>query len=364
MVNETNSDIFISHELKYYNLSNLFFDTPIREKDIDQLKQIFFSLNSITQIYFRKNIDIKSIETVKYLLEISPTMTDSLVEKYIFDLEDEDLKKICEINFMNPITWFVSFRELNFEYKTISIDKYRDFTKYVDLFLLNLERTEKSNIEKIRYTYDFCKKMTYCEEKTDLLNTIKNKKSDCNNFSILFQYLLRKQNINSFIGKTTTDSREHYVVIADIIDSKYQINGIYLFDPFSDNISYEEVKDKELIGINYNFFAIRLCDYENTVFLDKFIDILSCFMHDEEYDLEKIKYISKKNINDLEKTFGIPFLEIHKKIRETPLIDDNKKIKIITSDYKPNLSDIIIKNYKKRNSEIFYSDELEKYLKI
>ena len=86
MVEALDKDIFISHELKYFDITNIFFDAPLKQADIERIKEIMFSINNITQIYFTESVDLKSIELVKYLLEISPTMQDCNVEKYILNL--------------------------------------------------------------------------------------------------------------------------------------------------------------------------------------------------------------------------------------------------------------------------------------
>ena len=363
MLETIKKDIFINNDLRYYDLSNIFFDRPLKEKDIEELKQIFFSLNNISQLYFKNNIDVESIEKIKYLLEISPTMTDSLIEKFILDESSCDYKKLININFSNPNTWYISFREFNYEYKMISVDIYREINKYITFALEKINNEKYSAMEKILLIYDFCKEFKLVEENLQFVDILKLKRANNYGFVVVFQYLLKEIGIDSFIGEALVDNKKYNVVIANIKDSKYNIDGIYLFDPLSDCLSNEDGLDESLKNINYNFFAIQLNEYENTVFKDKLIDVLSCLIHDFEYDLEKLKFISPSTKFQLEKSFNMLFADIHQKMENSKSIDDIVKFEVIKSVYEKN-SNIIIENYNYRkkkiinNVEIFYDRKM------
>ena len=88
MTEQLQKDVFINEDLRYFQLTNIFFDRPLNEEDIITLKEVFFSINNISQIYFKDTFDLKGIEIVKSVLEISPTMEDALVEKYILNAFD------------------------------------------------------------------------------------------------------------------------------------------------------------------------------------------------------------------------------------------------------------------------------------
>ena len=160
MVKELKDDVFISQELGYYELTNIFFSSPINDDLVEELKQIFFSINNISQIYFQKDIDLKSIEIVKYLLEISPTMQDEMVEKYILNTENLDMTELLDINFLNSNTWLVSCNYKNKENNMMSIDKYKQMLQYIEIVLSKLELDKYSKLEQVALVYDFCKSLT------------------------------------------------------------------------------------------------------------------------------------------------------------------------------------------------------------
>lgn len=344
-------DIFISQELRYFDLTNIFFDAPILDNQIDELKEIFFSINSINQIYFRKKIDIKSIEIIKYLLELSPTMDDCRVEKYIIDTDDINLKDLSNITFINPSSWYIS-DELN-KNKLISVDKYRELNVFINKVMKPIDDNKYSVIEKVALIYDYCKKLKLCDEEYfDVLDVLKTKKTNNLGLIKLFQLLLKKIDIKCFVGDSLIDGESSNVMLAKIQDQKYGIDGIYLFDPISDYVSISEVPDSNYRYINYNYFAIVLKDYCNTVFSNKLVGILNCLIHDMEYDLEKIRYISRIKINEIEESFNLSFLEIHKKVSNTKQIKDSVKLDIICSVNDKELNEVIKENYKIRKNKL------------
>ena len=107
MTEQLQKDVFINEDLRYFQLTNIFFDRPLNEEDIITLKEVFFSINNISQIYFKDTFDLKGIEIVKSVLVISPTMEDALVEKYILNASTLDKNKLLNMNFSNIDTWFI-----------------------------------------------------------------------------------------------------------------------------------------------------------------------------------------------------------------------------------------------------------------
>lgn len=354
MVDQIKKDIFISQELRYLNLTNIFFDAPIKQEDIENLKEVFFSINNVNQIYFRKAIDIQSIEVVKYFLEISPTMEDASVEKYIVDV-DNKLEPLENINFFNPQTWYIqSPYEKN---NLIRLDKYKETKKQLSKVLSNIINSEYSIIEQIAKIYDYCKSIRLNpDSNNDILEVLKSRVSNMSGYSKILSILLKEIGINCYIGEAISDNNKSNVVIADIKDEKYGICGIYLFDVLSDYIEQKDVPDETIKLLNYNFFAITLNSFTKTVFNDRLLGVLNTLSHELSYDIEKVRFVKQQEIREVEKRFSMNYLEIHKKIEQTPEIKDDVKFEILSSINDEKYSSIIIKNYKNRKNKLYNYD--------
>ena len=135
MLEGVSKNIFISQELKYFDITNIFFDAPLKKGDIKNIEEIMFSINNITQIYFTDEVDIETIELVKYLLEISPTMQDTNVEKYILTT-NIDINRLLNINFMNSSTWYLSVLDKNKESKILNIDSFKLMNSGLDKIII------------------------------------------------------------------------------------------------------------------------------------------------------------------------------------------------------------------------------------
>ena len=153
------------------------------------------------------------------------------------------------------------------------------------------------------------------------------------------------------MAESITDNSNSFVNLVKVDDEKYKIHGIYLFDSYSDSISKDEINEK-LRGINYNYFLITIPTYLNTVFSDKLLGVSSCFTHDYEYDLERLRRTSPKEFNTLLETFDMDFLNIYKKVNDTKKVDDEIKLSIIKNNTSEELQKITIENYFIRKEKI------------
>ena len=354
-MDQSEKDIFISQELRYYDLSNIFFETPINDSIFEELKEIFFSINNISQIYFDKDIDVESIEKVKYLLEISPTMNDSIIDKYILNVENLDSNKLFNINFQND-NWWVSYKYKNNDVLTLHFDEYKDVYSKISLIIKKCCKNEYSLIENVASLYDYCKSYILDEDKDyPIRDALKSNKCNSNMLVIIFHKLLFQLGIQSFIGESIIDNKTSYVVVAYIKDNKYNIDGIYLFDILSDYIGNDDVPEKDFRLLNYNYFCILLKNFSNTIFSDRLVGILKCFIHDLDYDLEKISYVSRKELNYIQDIFDRDFLSIHSIVEETKEIEEEKILKILY-----NVNDIA-KHTKLRDNYLSRKDKLMNY---
>lgn len=351
MVEQLKKDVFISEDLRYFQLTNIFFDSPLNEEKIKTIKEIFFSINNISQIYFTDNFDLKGIEIVKSILEISPTMEDSMVEKYILNSSKLDTNKLLRMNFSNPDTWLVSTYEDENSFTTSTIDKYREEVNIINRFVSSINE-DYSVAEKVMYVYDFCKKLNYMSgQKNELLDILKTNRSSQKGYSYLFNKLLSSIGIKSFLANSITDKLSSFVTLLYIKDNKYGIDGIYLFDPFSDSVSKDQATE-ELRGINYNYFLITIPAYLNTVFNDKLTGVASCLIHDYEYDIERLRRVSNKEFKSFIESFDMDFLDIYKKVNDTKKVDDQIKFDIIKRVNGDSMYDIVYENYYAREEKI------------
>ena len=69
-------------------------------------------------------------------------------------------------------------------------------------------------------------------------------------------------------------------------------------------------------------------------------------------DLEKLGYVSKFNIKELEKDFETDFIELHEKVFNTKEIKYTVKMDIICNINEEGLQDAIKINYKKRENRL------------
>ena len=185
-------------------------------------------------------------------------------------------------------------------------------------------------------------------EDFDILKTNESNKSG---YAYVFNELLNTIGIKSFMAESITDNSNSFVNLVKVDDDKYKIHGIYLFDSYSDSISKDEINEK-LRGINYNYFLITIPTYLNTVFNDKLLGVASCFTHDYEYDLERLRRTSPKEFNTLLETFDMDFLSIYKKVNDTKKVDDEIKLNIIKNNTSEELQKITIENYFIREEKI------------
>jgi len=343
-------------QFRYLDISNIFFTEPLSNNEISSIKEIFLSPNGLNQIYFQGNCNFKTIELIKYLLEISPSMNDGNIEKYILNTDKLNMKELMNLSFSNPKTWYISYLNYDDVYKTTTIDRYRFLETNIN-GILDMTIKYDSVLEKILCFYDFCKSIDFTDQgSVDLVSILENKKANNIGYCIVFSELLKRIGVSNYIGRAVVDNNDYYVVIALINDLKYKVDGIYLFDPLSDYIDKDEVEDLKLRMINYNFFALCLNDFTNNIFDDKLKGILSCLIHDFEYDSEKIKFESKNDLEKFEKSFDQNFLNIHMLVSNTTPISDETKLSIIESVNESkgnNMQAIIDSNYYCRQKQIF-----------
>ena len=350
----------------YFNIHVLSIDHSLNCSEIEKYKDILFSHNSIKQIYFKKNVDLKTIGIIKDLLKISDYIDDSKIEKYILvDLSKEDLLTILNDNYENPRTWQLPYERNENNLKLLDIPMFRTLISFTKLF----ESNELSSLELVMKVYDVIKLFEFTNSKDNkkLPDVIKLKKANSYELNKLFTYVLNYYGFKTFMGSVKSKEGNNYVSLVDIKDTKYNIDGIYLFDPSMDTLSKSDYNGEAIRRINYNFFGLNLFEMNRLTYDDQLTGVLSIVAIDDyQYSKEKIR--NKDNLEQLKeakeflKTFNTLYRTIYNRIKDSKSIDIDTIVKVnnvlykLKQDKRERMDNILIENYKQRREELFLKE--------
>ena len=356
----------------YFDVQNLSIDHSLSSKEIEQYKDLIFSPNGLRQVYFKDSCDLKTILLIKNLLTISDYIDNFKVEKYVLiNLSPEDYRALLDETYEYPTTWKLPIEKDDDNMVLTDIPKIR----VVDTFIRKLQ-DNYSGIEQVMRVYDTIKLFDY-EEDADIKypEIIRNKKTNSKGMNKLFAYVLEKMGFKTFVGRIKTDEEESYVTLVEIKDSKYKLDGIYLFDPSMDSLSKEKYLKEDVRRINYNFFGLNLMTLNRVKYPDKFEGILSILsLEDIDYACEKEEICKDKTTIREEKrileTFGLSFNELYNRIKKTKQISVEKIIEInnvLYPDKQEKYNDYLRDNYASRKDELFNKDtdeELKEFIEV
>ena len=155
------TDLDISNKISL--LSNLSFDHPLTDAEFYDLEQLLSSSVLLSQVYFKDNIDIASIDKVKSLLELLPNIDDSKVEKYIMKtITNLEREQLDNMNFANIDTWNIAYLIEGNKYEITSLTKYRIVNEWFNQVLEEMDSKEGlSLLDKICYLYNRVKMFYY-----------------------------------------------------------------------------------------------------------------------------------------------------------------------------------------------------------
>lgn len=360
----------LDNSLDYFNVQNLSFDHPLTPLEIDEFKSMIFSLNNLSQIYFKGNIDIKSIETIKNLLSISGYVDDKMIEKCVaVMLPRKDLDALLNSSYENPSTWQVAYDVEDNNYMIADIPKCRSFFSYIDRIKLLAKKENLSQFEIVLRVYDIIKLLEYdnsdMSDKVDLLpEIVRDGKASSFGFNKLFSYILTEFGINSFVGcEKSFSGIESFITAVEIKDDKYGIDGIYLFDPSMDSLSKDIYKSDDIRMINYNYFGLRFSDIDYSICKDSLSGVFGILSIDDfDYSNERRNSCkdatTKKSFDLLEKTFGLSYRDLYGRIKNSALIPFDSIELAISNIYGenknvPNYKELVKENYFSRKSELF-----------
>lgn len=172
----------------------------------------------------------------------------------------------------------------------------------IDKITSNINKYNLSPLEKIIYIYDIVKSRIYKKpdnnkkEAKNIDKVLNGEYIVCTGYSNLFNALLLSLGIKAMPLVSTI--KKHQRSLVYISDPKYQIEGVYAFDPTWDSRKEEDYID------NYNYFALGLdkakkdtpCDILNLadISFEKFIRI--CNDDDISNYINEIEIINKIEI--------------------------------------------------------------------
>lgn len=359
----------------YFDVQNLSIDHSLSLDEIEKYKDLIFSPNSISQIYFKKGTDKESVELVKNLLSISDYVVDENVEKYVLvDMDKKELEDFLNSSYENPLTWSLPYENNNSSFSMVDIPMYRVLVSYIK----SLENENLSPLEMVMKVYDRVKMFDYSSETEErkLPDIIRTRTANQKEYNELFSYILNYMGFKTFIGTVKSkDGRTSLITLVDIKDSKHQTDGIYLFDPSMDSLSKEDYKDEEIRKMNYNFFGLNVCLINKSKYEDTLSNVLALIALDNyDYSYDKINTTENKEllkeIKNILKDFNLSYKELYERIRSSISIDCDKIVEVnniikpVDPEIEKRRSHFIRENYKLRKKELFESDFEEELANI
>lgn len=187
-------------------------------------------------------------------------VTKKIIFEDIFDLSPKLLNEVVEAfgNKTDNIYFQISGND-----KIISFKEYKNTIEVINGIVEKIERCNFSPLEKIMYVYDLVRDKVYVEasENEDkmisrnLSSALLGNKIVCVGYAVIFKTLLEKLGIDcreiglKKPGKKTGHARN----VIFVNDDKYDVHGVYYFDPTWDNKKNEF--DNNFL-YSYRYFAM------------------------------------------------------------------------------------------------------------
>lgn len=350
-------------------LSNLSFDHPLLLNDINDLINLLTSGIFVGQVYFKDNIDLDSIEKVKLLLEALPNIDDSKIEKYIMKAIDSDEKeKLDNMSFQNIDTWNIAYSIEKNRFSITTLSKYRMISEWFNNAVKEIDE-DLSTLEKVAYLYD---KVKLFELNTNpkygrLPEILSSKTANSYGYNLVFKGLLSMCDIKSAILNYQIDGEDNYITIAEINDEKYDVNGIYLFEPSMDTIGKEQYRQGLARRMNYNFFGMKVEKFSKLKGQVITKDLLKILISSDELECKHrannySKRYGNSKIKELEDSFKSNLDMIYLNIHNTQGIGIDIMSNIISNrvehfskkeDEKELIKETVLANYKDREKDLF-----------
>ena len=346
--------------LKYIGVTNLDFRTSLSKDDLEEGQIMLFSINTLVKVTFKDDVNVNDIENVKHLIELSPMCDDKKIEKMILKKNDPvEIKKLLSMPFLNPDTWHIAYDVKDETYMITTLPNYRVMEEYINI-VLSCIKDDMTTLEKIKEIYDFVKLIEYDEKGSYRLpDIIKNRKTNSLGYNLLFSEILKRIGIQSYVGEISRNSVLEYITVTCFEDNKYDVSGVYAFDPSSDSIPKEMYKSDAIRKVNYNFFCLTLDEVVNTKEDSKLLGLLSLLKQDSlDYFLRKLDEKDRKKI-----WFSFECGEdiVFERVKKTKKIKEEKLVDLLVSTIHQedflglnrNVKELLSNNYSLRKKELF-----------
>ena len=194
----------------------------------------------------------------------------------------------------------------------VKLIEYKNTIEYIDNIVKRVEDKNFSPIEKLLYVYDIVRDRKYIKENEgesysesrDLTSVTSGEKIVCLGFAEIFDKALKKLEFNSKIHQIVDYDKliGHARVAVYVKDDKYNIDGIYMFDPTYNCKKNESNKhfDSYVYFAKTASFFKNVDDYHKDNFVnDKIESLNSVVKKIREKEFDKIKEEEVFNINSL-----------------------------------------------------------------
>ncbi len=277
--------------------------------------------NSLLTNYIKNNM-----HEVKHFLQICDEVSftgkaskvreyikqNNFVNKKIFYNEILPLKRECleeiEATFgdLSNIVFLIEGNSV-----PVTLDEYKKTVKEIEIIAQNVRKLKLSPLEEIMYVYDLVRDRNYIKEddseeytvSRDLTSVLFGKKIVCAGFTVLFNAILNclgYKTIN-FLLSPLKNTEAHMRSLVYVYDEKYDVNGMYFFDP-----TYECKRGESNSFLErYSFFART---YRQIMQKDK-----------DKFSSNMYRYMDDDIINDIDELFPNEEISIIDLIRKLEL---------------------------------------------
>lgn len=278
--------LYTSYKDKVYELNNSFLSCCIN--DINEKEHILIDMDTINDFELLKEF-INKVKNIEIVIKVSDT---EKVFNFISSLNEDEVDNV-----------YINYQ---FNSENASVKDYKGMISKIHGLVHTIKSLNLSELETVMVVYDIVKANEYKKKSFDdpsltraVHNVVLGDGCVCAGFSNYFNFLLSELGIKSYPIILDHDNRitRHQRSIMYIKDKKYEVEGIYMFDP-----TYDCKKDDDFIN-NYDYF-LQSVSYFKDCFINEYIDAGSLGNHDvytllttNDKDLDDMELIDYGNIN-------------------------------------------------------------------